>query len=271
MKALLPSHPTPFPSGAGTLRAQKNSLQNLLRPLMDLAETSDYLIAGSVGEFWVGQDLFQIPRFTFIGPTGGGDTIRLGIFAAIYGDEPEGTEAVIEFVQKLEKNPRLATGYHLYVYPVCNPTGFLARTRENGSGEDLSKHFWRGSSQPEVYYLERELGVLCFQGVISIHIKNRSDTFLLRSNSDILNHEVILPTIQATQRRLMAVVSKAEPNDELPENFLGNRDELDPAPFELQFGVPRNLPPLLQVNGTIHLLNSILELYRSFLSISQNL
>jgi murein peptide amidase A len=271
MKALIPSRRIAVPSSADAVRAQQNSIQRLLKPLLDLAENSDYLIAGSVGEFLVGDNLFQIPRFTFIGPTGGGDTIRLGVFAAIHGDEPEGSEAVIEFLEKLEENPRLARGYHLYVYPVCNPTGFLRRTRTNSSGEDLSKHFWSGSAQPEIYYLERELGVLRFQGVISLHVKNRSDTFLLRSDSEIINRDVIHPSIQATERRLTANVSKAEPDKDLPENFLAAGDELDPAPFELQFGIPRDLPSLLRVNGTIHLLNSILDSYRSFLSIGQNL
>ncbi|HEY1788185.1 MAG TPA: succinylglutamate desuccinylase/aspartoacylase family protein [Verrucomicrobiae bacterium] len=271
MKALLPSKRIPVPSSADALRSQQNSIQKLLKPLLDLTENSDYLIAGSVGEFRVGDNLFQIPRFTFIGPTGGGETIRLGIFAAIHGDEPEGTEAVIEFLEKLEKNSRFARGYHLYVYPVCNPTGFLAQTRENSSGEDLSKHFWRGSWEPEIYYLERELGVLRFQGVISLHAKNHADAFLLGTNSEILNRDVIHPAIQATQKRLSATVLNAEPNKDLSEKFLTAGDELDPVPFELQFGIPRNAPPLLQANGTIHLLNSILDSYRSFLSISQNL
>ncbi len=271
MKALIPSRRVPVPASADALRAPHNPIRRLLKPLLDLAEHSDYLIAGSVGEFLAGDYLFQIPRFTFIGPTGGGDTIRLGIFAAIYGDEPEGTEVVAEFLDRLEKNPGFAKGYHLYVYPVCNPTGLLAQTRTNQSGEDLSKHFWRGSGEPEVYYLERELGVLRFQGVISLHVKNHAEDFLLRADSEILNQDVVHPAIRAAQRRLTAIVSTAEPNQDLPGYFLSTGDELDPAPFELQIGVPRNLPPFLRANGTVHLLNSLLESYRSFLSIGQNL
>jgi murein peptide amidase A len=273
MKALLPSRHTVIPSNADALRGQKqqNAIQRVLKPLLDLAENSDYLIAGSVGEFRAGEDLFQIPRFTFIGPSGGGETIRLGIFAAIRGDEPEGTEAVAEFLEKLERRPQIARGYHLYIYPICNPTGFLAQTRRNSSGEDLSKHFWHGSSQPEVYYLERELGVLRFHGVISLHVKNGWDAFVLGTESEILNRDVIHPVIQATQRRLSATVFQAEAGKDLPASFLTAGEELDPVPFELQFGIPRNLPPLLQVNGTIHLLSAILDSYHSFLGVSPNL
>jgi hypothetical protein len=271
MKALLPSRHVVVPSNADALRDQQNAIQKLLEPLLELAENSDYLIAGSVGEFLAREDLFQIPRFTFIGPSGGGDTIRLGIFAAIRGDEPEGSEALVEFLERLESKPQIARGYHLYVYPICNPTGFIAQTRNNSSGEDLSKHFWRGSSQPEIYYLEREIGVLRFQGVISLHVRNQLDAFVLGTESEILNRDVIHPAIQATQRRLSASVSGTEPGKDLPKSFLTVGDELDPVPFELQFGIPRNLPELLRVNGTIHLLNSILDSYHSFLGISQNL
>ena len=271
MKALLPNRRIAVPSSADALRAQKNSIQKLLKPLLDLAENSDYLIAGSVGEFLVGEDLFQIPRFTFIGPTGGGDTIRIGIFAAIHGDEPEGTEAVIEFLKKLEQKPLLASGYHLYVYPVCNPTGFIAQTRNNNAGEDLSKHFWRGSSQPEIYYLERELGVLRFHGVISLHANNQLDTLLLTTRSEILNHDVIHPAIQAAQQSLSLNALKAELDKDLPVNFLTAGDGSDPTPFELHAGIPLHAPSHLRINGTIAILNSIFDSYRSFLSISQNL
>jgi hypothetical protein len=45
---------------------------------------------------------------------------------------------------------------------------WLAGTRCNAAGHDLSAHFWNGSDQPEAYYLEREMGVHLFQGVILI-------------------------------------------------------------------------------------------------------
>jgi murein peptide amidase A len=271
MRAHLPSRHVRVPSDADTLRSQQNRIQERLKPLLDLAENSDYLIAGSVGEFMAGEELFQIPRFTFIGPGGGGDTIRLGIFAGIFGDEAEGVEAVIKFLEKLEEKPRLAKGYHVYVYPVCNPTGFIARTRKNSSGEDLSKHFWRGSSQSEIYYLERELGVLRFQGVVSIHAKSHLDAFVLRANSEVLTRDVIHPVVESSQQ--LAPVNALTPGSiaDLPPDFLTVGDELDPRPFELHLGIPRNAPVHLRINGTVHLLNSVLDSYRSFLSISQNL
>ena len=41
------------------------------------------------------------------------------------------------------------------------------RTRLTRSGHDLQRELWNGSRQPEAYYLERELGVLQFHGVVN--------------------------------------------------------------------------------------------------------
>ena len=92
MRAFQPAQLVSSPLNAAALSDQPNATQRLLKPLLDLAENSDYLIGGSVGQFLVDQNVFQIPRFIFMGPTGGGDTIRLGIFAGLHGDDPEGAE-----------------------------------------------------------------------------------------------------------------------------------------------------------------------------------
>src|SRR6185369_7018446 len=97
---------------------------------------------------------YNLPRYVFLGPKGGGDTIRIGIFATIHGDEPEGTLGLIRFLQELTKNPGLAQGYVLFLYPLCNPTGFEDNTRHSRSGKDLNREFWQNSPEPEVRYLE---------------------------------------------------------------------------------------------------------------------
>jgi len=278
MKAVPPPRRIAVPLNADVLHDQKKPIQSLLNPLLDLAENSDYLIAGSAGEFAVGAEIFQIPRFIFMGPGGGGDTVRMGIFAAIHGDESEGAEALVEFLQELERDPQAARGYHLYIYPLCNPTGFTARTRNNVSDKDLSKDFWRGSSQPEVYYLEREMGVLRFQGVISVHTQSHSKSFSLNVNSSaILSHALAKPVIQAAQRFPSDVASRSD--GDLPptsshvvqRDFLTRGCELNTVPFELHLGIPRRALKPSQINGTVGALKAILDSYRALLSIGQNI
>ncbi|HXB60305.1 MAG TPA: hypothetical protein VNU95_12095 [Candidatus Acidoferrales bacterium] len=277
MKALPPSQRIAAPLDADVLQKQKTPIQSLLKPLLDLSETSDYLVAGSVGEFTTHDGIFQIPRFIFMGPGGGGDTMRLGIFATFNGDQPEGAEALVQFLRDLELRPQIARGYHLYIYPVCNPTGFVAQTSHNYSGEDLTKQFWQGSSQPEIYYLEREIGVLQFHGVITLHTQTDLESFTLEINSAILKRALAGPAIQATQRFVSGSVRKAAASSveswpgSPPVDFLSLGGELNPVPFELQFGIPGYISKYLQAHGTVSALTSILDSYRGLLSVGQNI
>ena len=121
-----------------------------------------------------------------------------------------------EWLQELEAAPHLARGVHLHVYPLCNPSGFAAGTRLNAADEDLAAQFWQRSSQPEVYYLERELGVHRFHGVISVTTKNLPGGFLVQTNSRVLSPVLTLPAIQASQRFLPGHILNGEPPNDLP-------------------------------------------------------
>jgi predicted deacylase len=126
------------------------SLTDLLAPVEELASHSASLLSKPLAPFQVDGDDYQIPRYLFIGPRGGDDPIRLGIFAAIHGDEPEGANALVQLLHVLEERPELARDFFLFVYPVCNPTGYEDRTRFSRAGFDLNREFWNNSHQPEV-------------------------------------------------------------------------------------------------------------------------
>ncbi len=272
MRASLPSKQVSAPLSVDALCHQSDIIQHLLEPLLDLAGKSNYLVGGSAGEFAINKKVFQIPRFIFMGPAGGGDTIRLGIFAAFHGDEPVGAAALVEFLQELEKEPQLARGYHIYAYPICNPTGFIARTHDNISREDLTGHFWRGSSQPEIYYLEREMGVLRFQGVLSLQTAKDANSFNVTTGSVILNRALAEPAAQAADEFYSKnVIKSSAKRDTNSPNFLTATDELDPVPFELHLEIPGQVSNSHKINGTIGALKSILDSYRGLMSIGQNL
>lgn len=278
MKAHPPSQRVAVPLDADVLQNQKTPIQALLKPLLELSRKSDYLVAGSAGEFATDIGIFQIPRFVFMGPSGGGETLRLGIFASFHGDQPEGAQALVEFLRELELKPQIARGYHLYVYPICNPTGFVAQTRNNFAGEDLPHHFWRGSSQPEIYYLEREMGVLKFQGVVSVGTQFDSESFVMNINSSaILSRTLAKPALQATQR-FRPGNTPIDDGEQIetwpgspPRDFLSAGRDLNPVPFEVHFGIPGQISRYFQTLGTVSALTSILDTYRSLLSIGQNI
>lgn len=272
MRAQIPKNHTTLPSPVQNTGVELEARPQLLQSLFDLAEASDSLIASSVGAFRQGSEEFSIPRFVFMGPKGGGNTVRLGFFSALHGDEPEGTEALVEFFRELEQTPGVARGFHLYAYPVCNPGSFAARTRHNASGCDLAGEFWCKSKQPEAYYLEREMGVHNFQGVVSIHTSKSSVKFLAACRSAILDEALAQPAIRATSGFIPGVVWDSGGNGEgIPSGFLTATDELRPAPFEINLGIPRLLPGPARIDGTVAALKSLLNSYRAFMALGQNL
>jgi hypothetical protein len=147
VRAIVPTWITATPAPAKVFRDSQGLIQKFLAPLLDTAENSDWLVAGAVGEFSADRTRFHIPRFIFMGPPGGGDTVRLGIFAGLHGDDYAGPEAVLTFLQQLESRPDLAKGYHIFAYPFCNPSGFdgylanVATVKRVDVGEAISEFF----------------------------------------------------------------------------------------------------------------------------------
>src|SRR6185369_9703801 len=99
----------------------KRSMADLLAPLERLAQTSPSLIAKPGGTFEIHGQAYELPRYVFLGAHSGDEPIRIGLFAAIHGDEPEGAYALVQLIGLLVQNPELAAGYCLFVYPICNP------------------------------------------------------------------------------------------------------------------------------------------------------
>ena len=111
------------------LAVELSALDLVLEPLRRKVRHSRQLIESPLAARRKDGEQIALPRYIFSGPGGGGDPIRIGIFAGIHGDEPAGAYAVLQLVELLEAAPILAEGYHLFLYPVCNPTGFVDATR----------------------------------------------------------------------------------------------------------------------------------------------
>src|SRR5881394_1926518 len=97
-----------------TAPAPKRAGELLLASFDQLAVGSDYLLNKPFGQFETGGKSYQMARYIFLGPQGGGDAIRIGIFATIHGDEPEGALALTRLGEALEHNRELAKGYALF-------------------------------------------------------------------------------------------------------------------------------------------------------------
>jgi murein peptide amidase A len=257
--------------------SSRRSLANLLSPLDQVVAGSPNFVVDREAKFERGGETYVLPRYLFIGPKSGDAPIRIGIFAVIHGDEPEGGYALVRFLQFLERYPEAAAGYCLSVYPVCNPTGFEDNTRHPRNGRDLDGEFWRKSNEPEAGLLKAELAAHLYHGIISLHTDATSEGFYGFASGPTLTKELLVPALQAAEKFL--------PLDGRPrlEIFAANRAIIQPTPedalikpartrpFEIALNAPKHQPTFLTEAAFGAALQTILLEYRNFIAYARNL
>lgn len=257
----------------------RRSLSPLLAPLEGLTQISLHLLAEPGGKFEHAGSSYRIPKFTFTGPKGGGELLKIGVFAGVHGDEPEGVHATIQLLRLLASRPEVANGYQLSVYPVCNPTGFEVGTRHTRNGKDLNREFWRESTEPEVRWLESELLANSFHGIIALHTDNTSTGFYGFAQGATLTRHLIEPALAAAAEFLPRNLE--ETIDGFParngiirkcyEGTLRPPPKSRPRPFDIILETPQAAPSYLKEAALVSAVRSILEEYREFISYAQNL
>lgn len=260
-------------------RASRRSLADLLAPLEQIAAQSPNLVANHDARFEVEGQAYVLPRYLFVGPRAGDTPIRIGIFAGIHGDEPEGVHAVIQFIKLLETRPELAAGYYLSFYPVANPTGFEDGTRFSRRGKDLNREFWKNSSEPEVRLLQAELISRSFQGIISLHTDDTSHGFYGFARGATLTRHLIEPALRAAEhllpRDVRPMIDGFRARNgvifEAYDGILSAPPEVRPRPFEIILETPQSPPAYLKECALVLTLKSILTEYRKFIAYAPNL
>ena len=221
----------------------------------------------------------ELPHYRFSGPAGGGDPVRIGLFAAIHGDEPAGAQALVHFIEMLCREPELAAGYELFFYPICNPRAFAAGTRLTPSGKDLNREFWRNSPEPEVRLLEQEIRANAFQGLVSLHSDDTSDGLYGFVRGAVLTRGLLEPALAAAEKIIPrnrkpiidgfpaenGIISKCY------DGILTSPPELKPEPFEIILETPHGAPMDLQVRALVVATRTILVEYQKLLAFAANL
>jgi murein peptide amidase A len=257
----------------------RRSVAELLAPLERIAGASPSLVANHGAQFQSCGQGYELPRYLFIGPKGGDDAIRVGLFAGIHGDELEGVHALIQFLSLLERKPELAAGYCLFVYPVCNPTGFEDGTRHARCGKDLNREFWNGAEEPEVKLLQSELLAHSFHGVISLHTDDSSHGFYGFAHGSTLTKNLIEPALQAAEVFLprnenVTIDGFRARNGIIRDSYpgvLSAPPKVRPRPFEIILETPQEPPNYLKEAALVAALRMILTCYREMMAYAPNL
>jgi murein peptide amidase A len=255
---------------------------DLLEPIAANATTSR-LVRQPGLRFERAGTVHELPRFQFVGPRGGGEVQRIGIFATIHGDEPESGLGLVRFLQGLIQDPHLAQGFVIQAYPICNPTGFEDATRHARGGPDLNREFWRDSSEPEVRLLELELLQHQFHGILSLHCDDTSHGlygFLSgRQTSTVLSANLLEPALRAAERFLPRNLDPQIDGFHARGGVLSScydgvlRAPVDQAqaPFEITFETPQRASVASQVEAFHAALRGILTEFRELQAHAPNL
>lgn len=263
----------------GGLPYYRPPAEQLVSPLEQLAATSNYLVSKPGGSFKVGDHDYALPRYVFFGPRGGGEVFRLGLFATLHGNEPEGALALTRFLTDLVRQPTLATNFCLFVYPVCNPTGLEDNTPHSRNGQDLRQEFWTDSTAPEVKFLESEIWMHAFHGVITLNADREADGLYGQVNGAVLSEYLLKPALKAAdtflprshQRLIEGAPARRGIVHQIKDGMLRPPPRLQPTPFEIVLTSPAKMPLQLQVDGVNAALHSILQEYRTLMSTAQDI
>ena len=254
-------------------------LRELLSPLYTQALHSPCLRADALSIWESFGETLWLPRFRFQRTQKVKERYKLGIFAGIHGDEPAGILGLMDFIRELDETPEIGRHFELYLYPVCNPGGFLAGTRESRSGKDLNREFWRGSQEKEVQLLEREILAHQFDGIISLHSDDTSPGFYGFARGDVLARQLLGPALsaaeQAQQRDTRPFIDGFRAVNgmihESYEGILGAAPQQFPQPFELILESPALAPLSDQRNSFRLALKATLQEYCHFMAYGANL
>jgi hypothetical protein len=249
------------------------SVPRLLEPLLNLPGTQ----FESLGTFEHGAQKYSLPRFTLRGPNSS-DPIRIGIFAAIHGDEPASALAAAEFLVEAVREPEFIENFLLQIYPLCNPTGFEDNTRHSRRGKDLNREFWKSSAEPEVSILEQELRTQHFSGIIQLHADDTSDGLYGFVRGHTLTENLLRPALaeagKILPRNVNATIDGFAARDGIIyhsyEGILAAPMQSEP-PFEIIFETPHHAPMELQVEALVMAIRTILSEYRRLISFAANI
>jgi murein peptide amidase A len=257
----------------------KRSIEDWLSGTSQLTVNSESLLWKPCGTFQDRERTYTLPRYLFIGPRGGDDPIRIGLFGSLHGDQPESTSALLTFLKILEAKPELARNYFLFVYPICNPTGFEDDTRGSRRGRDLNREFWNNSREPEISLLQSEICTHALDGIISLHTDDSSSGLYAFTRSYTVGKNLVEPALAAADpvlpRDTNEIIDGFPAKDGVVRavyaGAISGPPKIRPRPFEIALCAPRQAARYQAEQGLVLALQSILANYRELRAYAQNL
>ncbi len=200
--------------------------------------------------------------------------VPICLVAGVHGDEPDGILAALELARRFARSPQLVSAYALTIYPCVSPVGYERMTRENGSGKDLNREFFRDSREEEVVVMEHELRAHEFTGFIGGHSDYESFGIYAYATGAVLSERLAKPALfQASD--IIPINTDAlidghpAQNGIINEKFPGSLGPLSKGasePFDITIETPNLFALTKRVEAQATAFETVLHEYRAVAS-----
>lgn len=222
--------------------ASRESFERILAPAFACAGTSASLIA-SRHPVRLRGSAYEIPKLLLLGQRGGGEPIRLGLFAGFEPGQFETVAALTTLFLDLEAAPGVARDYALFGYPAVNLRGF---DETPSPLSDFERRFAKDSADEDVQFFQIELRRWFFNGVITLRTDATARGLYAAVRSEIIASQVIRPALDEagaivpldTQPLRVRPADRYARAADYAEGRLAPPPEIRPYPFEVKLAVP---------------------------------
>ena len=143
----------------------------------------------------------------------------------------------------------------------------------------MNREFWKNSTEPEVRYLESEICLHAFDGIITLHSDDTSDGLYGFVSGDVLSENLLEPALREAEqflpRNQLGVIDGFSARRGIIsdgyQGVLKSLPGLARPPFEITFETPQQAPVHRQVEAFNAALKTILVEYRYLIAIAQNI
>jgi len=220
---------------------------------------------------------FNIPKFMLLGARGGGQPIRIALFAGVEDHGAvDGMAAISRLLIDGQLNPALVQDYAIFAYPLVNVFEYRSPRLQI---ESFDRRFANERLDGDVRFFRTELRKWHFDGMLTLRTDPRAESFRATVRSQLLAKEVIQPAFDVV-KRVVPVSSrpvKVRPSDmrarlaDYAEGRLTPPPEIRPYPFEVELFAPGAAPQELRIRSLFAAVHEILVNYRTMLSHAPNI
>jgi hypothetical protein len=254
----------------------RSAAEGLLEILFETSSRSESLMGTRHGVRLGGCD-FNIPKFMLLGARGGGQPIRIALFAGVEDHGAvDGMAAISRLLIDGQLNPALVQDYAIFAYPLVNVFEYRSPRLQI---ESFDRRFANERLDGDVRFFRTELRKWHFDGMLTLRTDPRAESFRATVRSQLLAKEVIQPAFDVV-KRVVPVSSrpvKVRPSDmrarlaDYAEGRLTPPPEIRPYPFEVELFAPGAAPQELRIRSLFAAVHEILVNYRTMLSHAPNI